>query len=277
MASEVAAAVGGYGSSAGTVVRSRRWVQRDHTVRPFVWHGLLPLLGLAAVALYALGPFARVAIESRVRDGVTRALTAAGLSWPAVAVSGQHVVLSGAQPAAGAGDKALAVARAATCATWAGPKLCAVDVQGMFTEPVAPPPAPAVVTAPVPAVAVQAAARCEKSLAALLQDRRIEFATSRSEVASNSNALLDELAQAAKDCPGVVRIEGHTDAIGSAQTNQALSQARAEAVRAALVARGIAAERLAAQGFGPDRPIGDNATAAGRAKNRRIEFKVLPP
>ncbi|MCB9603605.1 MAG: OmpA family protein [Sandaracinus sp.] len=74
-----------------------------------------------------------------------------------------------------------------------------------------------------------------------------------------------------------VRIEGHTDNAGNADNNVRLSQQRAEAVRDALVALGIAAERLNAQGFGPNQPIGDNTTSEGRALNRRVEFIIEPP
>ena len=72
-------------------------------------------------------------------------------------------------------------------------------------------------------------------------------------------------------------MEGHTDARGGAPYNRALSQRRAAAVVTALVKRGVPAERLVAQGFGPDRPVADNATAEGRAKNRRVELRVVDP
>lgn len=67
-------------------------------------------------------------------------------------------------------------------------------------------------------------------------------------------------------------VEGHTDNTGSAAHNQTLSEGRAAAVVAALEALGIAADRLEAKGFGPDRPIAGNDTAEGRAQNRRVEL-----
>ena len=66
-----------------------------------------------------------------------------------------------------------------------------------------------------------------------------------------------------------------TDADGSRQHNIELSQRRAEAVRKYLVDNGIDTTRLAPQGFGPDQPIDTNATKAGKAKNRRIEFRLI--
>ncbi len=72
-----------------------------------------------------------------------------------------------------------------------------------------------------------------------------------------------------------VRIEGHTDSTGSAAFNRTLSQHRAESVVKWLVKHGIDASRLTAQGFGPDRPIDDNSTDAGRRNNRRVEFHIV--
>jgi outer membrane protein OmpA-like peptidoglycan-associated protein len=71
-----------------------------------------------------------------------------------------------------------------------------------------------------------------------------------------------------------VTIEGHTDNTGRAETNQKLSESRAASVKKYLVSKGISADRLTTGGFGADRPIEDNKTAAGKAKNRRVEFKL---
>jgi outer membrane protein OmpA-like peptidoglycan-associated protein len=72
-----------------------------------------------------------------------------------------------------------------------------------------------------------------------------------------------------------VQVEGHTDSTGSARTNTALSQARAESVVAYLVSHGIDRARLDARGFGPSRPLATNVTRTGREANRRVEFRVL--
>jgi OOP family OmpA-OmpF porin len=72
-----------------------------------------------------------------------------------------------------------------------------------------------------------------------------------------------------------VEIEGHTDNIGSVNTNRALALRRANTVKEYLVAGGISANRLSTVGYGESRPVADNKTDAGRAMNRRIEFKVL--
>jgi outer membrane protein OmpA-like peptidoglycan-associated protein len=71
-----------------------------------------------------------------------------------------------------------------------------------------------------------------------------------------------------------LRIEGHTDNSGSAETNQALSQQRANNVRDYLVRQGLDAGSLSAQGLGENNPVADNGTDEGRQKNRRIEIIV---
>ena len=88
------------------------------------------------------------------------------------------------------------------------------------------------------------------------------------------NDVADALTKQDKDSTMVV--EGHTDSQGKADMNQELSQKRAESVRTYLVSRGIAADRITAQGFGATRSIADNASPEGRANNRRVEIVVKP-
>jgi outer membrane protein OmpA-like peptidoglycan-associated protein len=105
---------------------------------------------------------------------------------------------------------------------------------------------------------------------------KIFFDTSKATIKPVSFELLDEAAQVLNAHPEVKKltIEGHTDSTGAAAANQALSQARAEAVRDYLVKKGVAADRLSAKGYGATRPIGENATAAGREANRRVELMI---
>ncbi len=161
----------------------------------------------------------------------------------------------------------------------AGPIHLRVQVNAF--EPALPKPAqgqtdgcPAASAANVEAAAAAASA-CEKSLAEIVAQTKIEFSTASAVIQARSASVLDALAQAAAQCPGRLMIEGHTDSTGSPKTNQALSLARAEAVRAALARRGLAQDRLQAQGLGDERPLADNASAEGRARNRRIEFRAI--
>jgi outer membrane protein OmpA-like peptidoglycan-associated protein len=70
-------------------------------------------------------------------------------------------------------------------------------------------------------------------------------------------------------------LEGHTDATGDAAANKALSRQRAEAVEQILTAGGVAADRLKAEGYGQERPLAENTTETGRARNRRLELVVV--
>lgn len=115
---------------------------------------------------------------------------------------------------------------------------------------------------------------CDRSMMDLLNSARIEFASSSATISPVSTGLLDDVRDAATRCPGTLMIEGHTDSSGLPSANQTLSLERARAVRAALIERGIEAGRLNATGYGARQPVGENDTAAGRARNRRIEIKV---
>ena len=116
---------------------------------------------------------------------------------------------------------------------------------------------------------------CEAELTDLLMDARIEFDSSSSVIDASSNALLDAVAAAVRKCPGTLRIEGHTDSTGPEDENEVLSRNRALAVRNALVAREVDPERLIAEGYGASRPVAGNTTPEGRARNRRIEIRVV--
>jgi len=105
--------------------------------------------------------------------------------------------------------------------------------------------------------------------------QKIFFDTNKATIQPRSFSLLDEIAQVLRSRPSMtVRIEGHTDSRGKRAHNMSLSSARAESVRQHLVGLGIDASRLQAQGYGPDQPIETNKTAAGREKNRRVEFFI---
>jgi outer membrane protein OmpA-like peptidoglycan-associated protein len=86
---------------------------------------------------------------------------------------------------------------------------------------------------------------------------------------------LDKGAQILKAHPAInISIEGHTDNTGTAAGNQKLSEKRAAAVKNYLVKKGIDADRMSASGYGQTKPVADNKTSAGRASNRRVEFKI---
>lgn len=122
----------------------------------------------------------------------------------------------------------------------------------------------------------EAAARCQLAINDTMADQRINFSTGSSDIADGSLALLDELIALAKSCPAArIEIGGHTDDQGTDENNLALSQRRAESVMEYFVRNGVKLGRLSAVGYGERQPLVSNETAADRARNRRIEFRVL--
>ena len=108
----------------------------------------------------------------------------------------------------------------------------------------------------------------------VLQD--VIFETGRATLRPGASARLRPLVAYLNASPTVrVRIDGHTDSVGSARMNQRLSEARAIAVRSGLVAAGVAAARVETIGHGETQPVGTNINAAGRQANRRVELTLL--
>lgn len=104
----------------------------------------------------------------------------------------------------------------------------------------------------------------------------ILFETGKSEIRPKSFRILNQAVAIFKKYPSIrVEVQGHTDNRGRESYNQELSNARAEAVRAYLVAQGIDDSRITSKGFGPSSPVASNKTKHGRAQNRRIEFQIV--
>ncbi|MEZ4855290.1 MAG: OmpA family protein [Gelidibacter sp.] len=105
--------------------------------------------------------------------------------------------------------------------------------------------------------------------------RTILFDTGKSSFTKDTDPVLKAMTAIFKEYPQAdFAIEGYTDSVGSAKSNQLLSERRANAVRDYLVSNGINADRLTAKGFGEENPIDTNKTAAGRKNNRRVEVKL---
>jgi outer membrane protein OmpA-like peptidoglycan-associated protein len=101
----------------------------------------------------------------------------------------------------------------------------------------------------------------------------VNFETGKATLLPESQAILDRVAESLNNNPSVqVEVGGHTDNRGARAVNLRLSQARAFTVRAYLISKGVDGARITAQGYGPDKPVADNKTAAGRAANRRVEL-----
>ena len=164
-------------------------------------------------------------------------------------------------------------------ASWT-PATAAVGCDGAIVAKAAaaPAPAPAAAPAPAPAAAVAPAAAAAPAAVA----SKVTFAADaffdfdKSVLKPEGKAKLDDLASKV----GGINLEvviavGHTDATGPDGYNQALSNRRAEAVKAYLVSKGIESNRVYTEGKGEAQPIADNSTREGRSKNRRVEVEVV--
>ncbi len=126
-------------------------------------------------------------------------------------------------------------------------------------------------------VAMDASAKlCQKRFNSLLSQNKIKFESGKSILKPENSKLLKELSDTALLCPDVkIEVIGHTDSLGDEKKNLQLSLERAKVVVAKLFRLGISLERMEAKGRGEKSPIADNTTEEGRAKNRRIEFRVV--
>ena len=126
---------------------------------------------------------------------------------------------------------------------------------------------------PLPPAATKSA---EVTAAGTWLYKGVQFETNKADLKASSYPILDEIVAGLKAQPDLkAEIQGHTDDRGKRAYNQTLSEKRAQSVRQYLIDKGIAPDRLTAKGYGPDRPLASNATAEGRAQNRRVELKPL--
>ncbi|MFN6978843.1 MAG: OmpA family protein, partial [Gemmobacter sp.] len=129
-----------------------------------------------------------------------------------------------------------------------------------------------------PAAGRPAPEACVAAANAVLAAGKITFAPGSAEIDGSARRTLEDLARVLQSCPDApIEIGGHTDSQGRAETNLALSERRAEAVRAALRALRVPVSTITARGYGAEEPIADNATEEGRETNRRIAFRLLVP
>lgn len=117
---------------------------------------------------------------------------------------------------------------------------------------------------------------CQTSFDLIMDANRVVFGTGSAEISRESGETLDKIMAVSATCADTLEFEvgGHTDNSGAPEANTVLSQARAQAVANYMRDAGFELTRLVVTGYGPDQPKADNATAEGRAANRRIEFKV---
>lgn len=116
---------------------------------------------------------------------------------------------------------------------------------------------------------------CQAEFARVVTENPIEFGRDRWGLDAKAKAAVDKLAVVGKACSGSkIEVQAFTDSQGNRASNTRLSLERAQAVKEYLVELGLSPDQLTAVGFGPDRPVASNRTSSGRARNRRIEFRV---
>jgi len=257
-----------------------------------------PLRAAALAAASAAGSAVsgQASIASGLPAGIDfGASTGLGLSALAKLKSGEMILGEDGLTIRGIGDQAPVDAiRAALSSLPAGVRIKLADLTALAAPaPVAPPPAPVApppppvaapqVAAPAPAPSAPTPRRplseeesaCQKKMVDRLAQNTIKFRTSSDEIDPASGPVVTDLAAVLKECAGVkVEIAGHTDNVGAPEMNKDLSLRRAQSVAKALEAKGIAADRMSAAGYGEEKPVASNDTREGRAQNRRTEFVV---
>lgn len=129
-----------------------------------------------------------------------------------------------------------------------------------------------------PLAALPTPEECVEKINAAVAQKKITFAPSSTDIEEDAMTTIDSISELLRDCQTVeIEIGGHTDSQGREIMNQQLSQARADAVLNAIMARRVLISHLTARGYGETQPIADNSTEAGREANRRIEFRLVLP
>ncbi len=201
-------------------------------------------------------------VQSRTYD----ALQADNLTSVGIDVDGRDVTLSGIVHKDKTKDRAGIVARQVKGVRVVNNEIMVVPIK--IPEPVVAAPAPVLTT-------VDINDQCEKDLGMAMEGKTIEFASGSSELSTANMPLLDEIARISTNCPdSELLIEGYTDNTGSSELNVTISQRRANSVANYLRNSAALTQTITAVGYGAEKPVADNSTIEGRAKNRRIEFKV---
>jgi outer membrane protein OmpA-like peptidoglycan-associated protein len=211
---------------------------------------VLPLLAAVALAFVCVRTHMQ-AIPPKLLDASSTRLKDAGISAGGLRFDGRDAILRGVAGSLEVSQKA----QDAVASVW--------GVRSVRTELIEPAPPPAV------------PAEAQKQITEAIKLRGVEFETGKASLTAGGRSILDGVAAILLQHSAVnVEIVGHTDNRGDSGMNQKLSEERAQAVKAYLISKGIAAGRMGTVGYGQTRPVATNDTEEGRRSNRRIEFLV---
>lgn len=236
---------------------------------------LLLVLALAVLAVFCIRHRAPL-IEADVQSRSSARLAEAGLSEAAVVVDGRNVLLEGT---VASDERKQAAEDSVRRVVGVGRIDNQLQVSRVETPVSTSTPAP--ISATEDALEPSRTAtdvrqeELQSELDSILRGTTIEFRTSKAELTSEGQLVLDRVIEPLRRAAGYqVRVEGHTDSRGDAAMNLALSQDRAQSVADYLVDQGIDSLTVHVQGFGETRPIATNDTVDGRQRNRRIELRL---
>lgn len=194
----------------------------------------------------------------------------ATFAWLTLGINGNNVIVSGEADSEEAKTNALKEVTAAVKAAPEGANSLIIDnikVKGSTLTPVG---AALATLGDNPT-----SAACNTAFSTTMAGRTINFSTGGASIGADNASLLDTLTAVANACKAhKIEVAGHTDSVGKPENNQALSQKRADAVKAYWTGKGVAAEGLVAKGYGETKPIEPVADETPNEKNRRIEFAV---
>lgn len=250
--------------------RRRRRGVTTYALSISILAALLTVAGVVSLAVRQAAPASAVAETAMTGPwvaGVQSKLGDMDYGWLTVSAAGAIATVTGEARSAEVKEAALKAAEAEILA--AAPGTVVVDNISIRGGPTALGQALASL-GPSPTVD-----DCNSAFVKTLEGRFIGFQSGSAAITAESGRLLNALTGVAVKCKQwAIEVGGHTDLRGAPAPNQALSQARAEAVRDYLVARGAPGESLKPIGYGMSRPLAQARSPAADAQNRRIEFKV---
>jgi outer membrane protein OmpA-like peptidoglycan-associated protein len=194
----------------------------------------------------------------------------ATFAWLTLGINGNNVIVSGEADSEEAKTNALKEVTAAVKAAPEGAASLIIDnvkVKGSTATPVG--------AALATLGSNPTAAACNTAFGTTMAGRTINFSTGGASIGADNAALLDTLTAVANACKAhKIEVAGHTDSVGKPESNQRLSQKRADAVKAYWTGKGVAAEGLEAKGYGETKPVEAVPDETANEKNRRIDFAV---